>query len=51
LALQASNVSRAAGFVLVDPTTVSFNCEDALDANLKFSEVIRGRDRAFGPIP
>jgi len=50
-ALQASNVSRAPGFALVDPTTVSFACGDALDANTKLSEVFRGRDRVFGPIP
>jgi D-amino peptidase len=50
-ALQASQVSTAPGFNLVDPTTVSCTCSSALDVRQKFSELYRGRDRVFGPIP
>jgi len=50
-ALQASSVSKAKGFELIDPTIVTCTCDNALDVNLMFSEVFRGRDRVFGPIP
>lgn len=49
-ALQASQVSRAERFELLDPTTVKCVCDDALDVNQAFSEVFRGRDRVFGSI-
>jgi len=50
-ALQASLISQAPGFVLVDPTTISYTAKNAFEASLMFKEVFRGRDRVFGPIP
>jgi D-amino peptidase len=50
-ALQASNVSEAPGFRLIDPTMVSCTCNNAIEIITMFSEIVRGRDRVFGPIP
>lgn len=50
-ALQASLISQAPGFTLVNPTTISYRAKNAFDASLMFKEVSRGRDRVFGPIP
>lgn len=47
-ALQATQVSKAKGISLVDPTTIAFTCNDALEVNQMFSEVFRGRDPFAG---